>query len=80
MREGLRIHLQKSVFVNGSMQLARQGGGYKCSSHTGALVVWSQYKLNARDHTSIAVNDMYAVHVGAKNSACLCTTITFSVN
>ena len=26
----------------------------KCSSHTSAMVVWSQYKLNARHHTSIA--------------------------
>ena len=26
----------------------------KCSSHISAMVVWSQYKLNARHHTSIA--------------------------
>ena len=52
MKEDHRIHPLNLVFVIGSMQLAK-GHHDKCSSHASAMVIWSQYKLNAK-HTSIA--------------------------
>ena len=51
------MHLLKSVFVIGRMQLPK--GGMlsihgKCSSHASVMVICSQYKLNAKQHTSAA--------------------------